>query len=110
MPKKLTDWHKERGLTYLRENRGSTPKTSTMCVRPGRPWPGWPLPSPVSAATLKTDHSRNRGTCTTCWKNFMDHFQDFYQGTGPEVTYCKRFKGDRTKTAAEGQVPHCRRG
>jgi len=23
----------------------------------------------------------------------MDHFQDFYQGTGPEVTYCKRFKG-----------------
>ena len=33
----------------------------------------------------------------------MDHFQDFYQGTGPEVTYCKRFKGDRTKTAAYRQ-------
>jgi len=68
-----------------------------------RPWPGWLLPSLVSAATPSPTSSRNRGTCTTCWKNFMDHFQDFYQGTGPEVTYCKRFKGDRTKTAAYRQ-------
>ena len=26
MPKKLTDWHKERALTYLRENRGLHPE------------------------------------------------------------------------------------
>ena len=58
--------------------------------------------APCECGHPQTEHSKNRGTCTKCWDNFMDHFQDFYKGTGPEVDYCKRFKGDRTKTAAEG--------
>jgi 8-oxo-dGTP pyrophosphatase MutT (NUDIX family)/GNAT superfamily N-acetyltransferase len=49
----------------------------------------------------QSEHSRNRGTCDSCWRHFMDHFQDYYQGIGPEVTYCKRYKGDRVKTAAQ---------
>jgi 8-oxo-dGTP pyrophosphatase MutT (NUDIX family) len=47
----------------------------------------------------QSEHSRGRGTCDSCWRHFMDHFQDYYQGIGPEVTYCKRYKGDRVKTA-----------
>jgi 8-oxo-dGTP pyrophosphatase MutT (NUDIX family) len=49
----------------------------------------------------QSEHSRGRGTCDSCWRDFMDHFQDYYQGIGPEVSYCKRYKGDRAKTAAE---------
>ena len=70
------DWDK-----YFGQKKTSAEKPSCECGHP------------------QSEHSRNRGTCDSCWRNFMDHFQDFYQGTGPEVSYCKRYKGDRTKTA-----------
>lgn len=54
----------------------------------------------------QSEHSRGRGTCDSCWKHFMDHFQDYYQGIGPEVTYCKRYKGDRVKTAMSDRADY----
>jgi len=54
----------------------------------------------------QSEHSRNRGTCDSCWRHFMDHFQDYYQGIGPEVTYCKRYKGDRVKTAMSDRADY----